>query len=71
MPKLDAFKEEYPEFNEQPDEVKKYLIGKFVRDNSGDEYSALYSYRDLDPPSKVVYDKDGNEMVAFSFYFYG
>ena len=69
--KLESFKDMYPEFKDQPDEVKKYLIEKFIRDNLDSDYAPIYSYRNLDPPFKAVYDKDGNEMVAFSFYFYG
>lgn len=71
IPELSAFKEEYPEFNDQPEDVKKYLISRFIKDNLDDEYAPIYSYRYLDPPSELVYDKSGNEMMAFSFYFYG
>lgn len=69
---LYEFKEEYPEAENETDESKiQEYVNDFINEYFDGDYSYGYRYDYLDYRGEIVYDKDGNEKVAFSVYIPG
>ena len=69
IPNLNEFKEEYPEAGNETDENKiQEYVNDFINNYFDGDYSYGYSCDYLDYKDEIVYDKDGNEKIAFSVY---
>lgn len=69
--KLDDFKCEYRDFEKFTEEELEDAIDEFIDNYCDCDYPVLGTYHSLDLCTENVYDKDGNEKVAFSYYING
>ena len=72
IPALSEFKFEYPEVVNETDQNKiNDLVQEFIDRYFNGDYAYGYNARNLDYIAGTVYDKNGNEQVAFSVYIPG
>ena len=72
IPTLIEFKNEYPEVVNETDQNKiDKLVQEFIDEYFNGDYAYGYDASNLDYIAETVYDKDGNEQIAFSIYIPG
>lgn len=71
IPTLDAFKNEYPDFETANPYQQEDMVKDFIDEFSDGDYPEIGTYNGMDICTKEVYDKDGNKQVAFSYYIPG
>ena len=59
-----------PVSQKEIDKIQEY-VNDFINEYFDGDYSYGYRYNYLDCCDEIVYDKDGNEKVAFSVYIPG
>ena len=68
---LNDFKHEHPDFEHYSEEKLNDALNDFIEDYCDCDYPLLATYKCLDLCTQEVFDEQGNEKIAFSYYING
>lgn len=69
--KLSEFEDDYPDYQTFSADELKDAIEDFINTYTDCDYPVLGTLTSIDSRTQEVYDKDGNEQVALSYYIPG